>query len=111
MKTPFSFILVAAAVLLGQPVHARVTKITILTDTSPAFCTGTPPGCTSFGTAGQYEVITGLAQAVLDPTDPLNAIIQDIERGKDPDGKVRYTSVAAPLRSARKLRVHLSTGS
>jgi hypothetical protein len=93
MKTPVLAVLAtAAALVVSQPVQARVTKITILTDTSPAFCTGTPPTCTSFGTAGEYEVITGLAEGVLDPSDPLNAIIQDIDLGKDPDGKVRYTS-------------------
>src|SRR5439155_24340048 len=28
----------------------------------------------------------------LDPSDPLNAIIQDISLGADPDGKVRYVA-------------------
>ena len=76
--------------LWPSAVEARVTRITILNKISPAFCTST--GCPSFGTAGQYEVITGLADGVLDPRDPLNAIIQDIDLGKDPDGKVRYTA-------------------
>jgi hypothetical protein len=93
MKTSVSFVLAAAAMLvMSQPAQARVTKITILTDTSPAFCTGTPPVCPTFGNAGEYEVITGLAEGELDPTDPLNAIITDIELGKSSDGKVHYTS-------------------
>ncbi len=72
------------ALAWSPPADARVTRITILSTTSPAFCTGTPPTCPSFGTAGQYEVLTGLADGVLDPHDPLDAIIQDIDLGKDP---------------------------
>ena len=84
--------LLASLVLLvwSPPAHARVTRITILKQAP--LCTGTPPTCLSYGTAGPYEVITGLADGVLDPRDPLNAIIQDIDLGKDPDGKVRYTA-------------------
>ena len=66
--------------------------ITILSKTPYCPGTPTPPTCPSFGNAGQYEVLTGLADGVLDPRDPLNAIIQDIELGKDRDGKVRYTA-------------------
>ena len=84
--------LLASLVLLvwSPPAHARVTKITILS--RGPLCTGTPPTCPSFGSAGQYEVITGLADGALDPRDPLNAIIQDIELGKGSDGKVHYTA-------------------
>jgi hypothetical protein len=98
---PYSAVASLAAVLAlmawTTPAQARVTKITILQKTSPAFCTGTPPVCPSFGSAGQYEVLTGQAEGVLDPSDPLNAIIQDIELGKDPDGKARYTVTSATL--------------
>jgi hypothetical protein len=80
------------ALAWSPPADARVTRITILSTTSPAFCTGTPPTCASFGTAGQYEVLTGLADGVLDPRDPLDSIIQDIDLGKDSDGKVHYTA-------------------
>ena len=94
-KRLWAAVSMAAALTLTTwttPAAARVTKITILTKTSPAFCTGTPPTCPSFGNAGQYETLTGQAEGVLDPRDPLNAIIQDIDLGKDPDGKVRYTA-------------------
>jgi hypothetical protein len=86
--------LLAGLLVLTWPplAESRVTRITILSKTSPSFCTGTPPTCPSFGTAGQYEVLTGLADGELDPRDPLDGIIQDIELGKDPDGKVRYTA-------------------
>src|SRR5690242_3927537 len=48
--------LLASLVLLvwSPPAHARVTKITILS--RGPLCTGTPPTCPSFGSAGQYEV-------------------------------------------------------
>jgi len=58
--------------------EAKVTKIVIDSKTSPAFCTGTPPVCPSFGDAGQYETLTGRAFGELDPFDPQNALITDI---------------------------------
>jgi hypothetical protein len=39
-----------------------------------------------------YEQIAGRAFGELDPKLPMNAIIQDIELAKDPDGKVRYVA-------------------
>ena len=66
--------LVAAVALLSlAPAQARVMKIVIDTKTSPAF------DGQVFGDAGQYETIAGLAYGELDPRDPLNAIITDIE--------------------------------
>ena len=85
-----ALVLLLAALVV--PASARVNKITILKKTSPAFCTGTPQVCPSFGNAGQYEIITGLAYGVLDPSDPLNSIIQDIQLGRSADGKVHYTA-------------------
>lgn len=76
----------AAAVLAWAPAtQARVTRIVIDTQTSPAF------GGASFGAAGQYETLAGRAFGELDPNDPLNAIIQDIELApKNANGKVEY---------------------
>ena len=54
-------------------IEARITRITIDQRISPAF------NGASYGTAGQYETITGRAYGVLDPRDPANAIIQDLE--------------------------------
>ncbi|HEY6722241.1 MAG TPA: alpha/beta hydrolase domain-containing protein, partial [Burkholderiales bacterium] len=39
-----------------------------------------------------YQQISGRAFGELDPRDPLNRIIQDIDLGKDKDGKVRYVA-------------------
>jgi hypothetical protein len=74
---------VLAALLAWTPAsEARVTKI-VIDDTQPLTATGqTIP----------YEQISGRAFGELDPGDPLNGIIQDIELGKDADGKVRYVA-------------------
>src|SRR5690349_12202341 len=92
----------AGMVLACAPVEARVTKIVIDETVSPAFCKGDT--CTSYGAAGQYEQIAGRAWGELDPKDPLNALIQDIELAKDADGKVRYVAtfvIERPIDPAR----------
>ena len=80
----------AAFFIASAPLHARITRIVIDQTVSPAFCKGT--ACSSFGDGGQYEQIAGRAYGELDPGDSHNRIIQDIELGKDPDGKVRYVA-------------------
>jgi len=77
---------VAAALLAWVPrTEARVTKIVIDARVSPAF------DGQSFGKAGQYETIAGRAFGELDPNDPHNAIIQDIELATPLlNGKVGY---------------------
>ncbi len=73
---------VAALLAFAPTAQARVTKI-VIDDTQPLSATGqTIP----------YQQISGRAFGELDPRDPLNGIIQDIERGKDADGKVRYVA-------------------
>jgi alpha/beta hydrolase family protein len=85
-STTRALTLVAALLALATPAQARVTRIVIDARVSPAF------GGQSFGTVGQYETIAGRAFGELDPDHRLNAIIQDVELGKDPDGKVRYVA-------------------
>ena len=80
----------AAALLIAVPAQARVTRIVIDQTASPAFCKG--DACNSYGAAGQYEQIAGRAYGELDPNDPLNSLIQDIQLAKEADGKVRYTA-------------------
>src|SRR6266516_1935493 len=73
------FVLAIAALMAWAPTaDAKVTRIVIDNKTSPAFCTGTPPVCPSFGNAGRYETLTGRAFGELDPSDPQNALITDI---------------------------------
>src|SRR5690242_7611394 len=73
----------AGALVLAAPVEARVTKI-VIDDQKPLAATT--------GQTLDYEQISGRAFGELDPADPLNAIIQDVELGKDTDGKVRYVA-------------------
>ncbi len=86
---------IAAALALAwaAPGEARVTKIVVDQKVSPAFCTGTPPVCPSFGDAGQYETLTGRAFGELDPHDSHNEEITDLrEATRNPRGKVEYVA-------------------
>ena len=78
------------ALLLGAaqftPVQARVTRI-VIDETIPF----TPPWMSSRAPI-LYEKIAGRAFGELDPTLPVNAIIQDIDLARDKDGKVRYVA-------------------
>ena len=77
----------ALALLASMPAAARVTRFAVTSKTSPAF------GGATFGAAGQYETLAGLAHGELDPADPLNAIIQDIALApRNANGKVEYTA-------------------
>ncbi len=80
---------VAATVLAVTPASdARVVRIVIDAKTSPAFSGQEFPA----GSGRKYETIVGRAFGELDPRDPLNAIIQDIDLAKDSDGVVRYVA-------------------
>src|SRR5207249_4917425 len=71
----------------APPVDARVKKIVVEKKVSPAF-----EGAT-FGTAGQYETLAGKAYGELDPRDPHNAIITDIQFApRNAKGMVEYVS-------------------
>ena len=60
-------------------------KIVVDRKVSPAF------DGASFGTAGQYETLAGRAFGELDPNDPHNAIITDIQLApRNANGKVEY---------------------
>jgi len=60
-------------VSLASPAEARITRIEITSVQSPSF------EGTSFGTTGQYEKLVGRVYGEIDPKDPLNAVITDIE--------------------------------
>src|SRR4029079_14358933 len=67
--------------------QARVTRIVVDQTTSPAF------NGQSFGTAGAYETLSGRAFGELDPNDPHNAIIQDINLApRNANGMVEYVA-------------------
>ena len=69
---------VVIAALCALPAQARVTRIII--DRTATLTGQTIP----------YQTLTGRAFGELDPADPHNSIITDINLGKDADGKVRY---------------------
>src|SRR5437870_6845114 len=71
--------LVVVAVLAWAPTaHARVTRI-IIDKTEPLTGQNMP-----------YETLTGRAFGELDPSDPLNTLITDIDRAPRVNGKVGY---------------------
>jgi Alpha/beta hydrolase domain len=74
---------IAAATTLACAAHARVVRI-VIDDAQPL--------ATAAGQTVAYQQISGRAFGELDPRDPTNAIIQDVELGKDADGKVRYVA-------------------
>ncbi len=70
----------------GQ-LHAQIVRIEITSRESPAL-----EGI-RFGQVGAYERLTGRAYGRLDPTDPNNAIITDLELApRTPDGTVSYAA-------------------
>jgi hypothetical protein len=78
---------------------ARITSFVVGTTTSPAF------GGQSFGSAGQYEQFDGTATGEIDPKDPLNATITDIELApRNTRGMVEYSmdfSILKPIDTSR----------
>ena len=78
--------LITSLVLVGaQPAGAHVKKIVIDKKVSPAF------DGAAFGKAGQYETLAGRAFGELDPKDPHNTIITDIQLApRNRNGKVEY---------------------
>jgi hypothetical protein len=68
-------------------VEARVTRIVIDQKQSPAY------DGKGFGSTGQYEILTGRAFGELDPKDPHNRIITDIEFApRNTRGLVEYVA-------------------
>jgi hypothetical protein len=78
---------ILAAVAMTTPVDARITRIVIEHKDSPAY------KGQSFGEAGRYEWLRGHAYGELDPRDPLNAIITDLQFApRNSRGFVEYTA-------------------
>ena len=72
------------ALVTSSIAEARVTRIVIDETVPMAVPAGAAPPAIA------YEQIAGRAFGELDPTDPRNAIVTDIDFAKDADGKVRY---------------------
>jgi hypothetical protein len=81
------FFAVLAAVAMTTAADARITRIVIEHRDSPAYKGQT------FGEAGRYEWLRGHAYGELDPKDPLNAIITDLQFApRNARGFVEYTA-------------------
>jgi hypothetical protein len=89
-KSPHRTILATAIAAIGlaaaaPAAEARVTRIAVDTVVSPAFAGAT------FGDAGQYETLAGRVFGELDPNDPHNLVINDLELApRNARGKVEY---------------------
>src|SRR4029077_1522175 len=97
-----AFLLSSLAIALlgiGHLAEARITRVVITTIQSPAF------GGASFGAVGQYEQLDGTAYGEVDPKDPLNAVITDIELApRNSRGMVEYSmdiSILKPIDMSR----------
>ena len=66
-------LLVAVLLICTCSVEARVTRLVIEQKQSPAY------DGKVFGGVGQYEILTGKAFGELDPKDPHNTIITDLQ--------------------------------
>src|SRR5919204_6807912 len=72
---------------LSSSVEARITRIVITRSESPTF------GGTSFGAVGQVEKLVGTAFGEVDPGDPHNSIIQDMDLApRNARGMVEYST-------------------
>lgn len=85
-----------AAILIGAGcAEARLTRIVIERRESPAF------GGQAFGKAGLYEILSGRFYGEIDPKDPHNSIINDIQFApRNARGMVEYSatfSLAKPV--------------
>jgi hypothetical protein len=79
--------LAVALFVWTAPVEARITRLAIEHRDSPGY------QGQSFGEAGRYERLAGHAYGELDPRDPLNAIITDIQLApRNARGMVEYSA-------------------
>jgi hypothetical protein len=80
-------VLMVAFLTWPAPASADVKRIVIDRKVSPAF------DGRSFGLAGQYETLAGRAFGELDPNDPHNRVITDIQLAvRNRNGKVEYVA-------------------
>jgi hypothetical protein len=83
MKTRIALAVAAAFALSAQLAEARITSVTWdpARSQAPSMFPGQSAafGGLSFGSVGQYEKLRGTATGELDPNDPRNKVITDIE--------------------------------
>ena len=85
MTRRIALLLVAVSLAAAPRAQARITRIVYTT--TPAF------GGQSFGNVGTFDKLVGTAFGEVDPRDPRNAIIQDIELApRNARGMVEYSA-------------------
>jgi hypothetical protein len=83
----FLALLISATFGFAPPSYAGVTQINITCVQSPTF------GGASFGSVGQYELIQGTFTGEVDPLNPQNAVIVDIQHApRNAKGMVTYSA-------------------
>src|SRR5215211_670495 len=84
---------IVAGLAAPELAEARITRVEITRVESPTF------EGTSFGTVGQYEKLVGRAYGEVDPSDPKDAIIADINLvPRNAAGMVEYSTDLVILR-------------
>src|SRR5579863_3211295 len=100
----FLFAILAVVAITAQA-EARITRVVIEHKDSPAY------QGQSFGEAGRYEWLRGHAYGELDPKDPLNTVITDLQFApRNARGFVEYTAtftLAKPIDNAKASGVML----
>ena len=83
LRATIAGVLAATTALATAPAEAGITKIDI-TSRTIAF------GGYAFPGVGQYERIVGVAHGEVDPSDPRNAVITDLQLAPKVNGKIQY---------------------
>src|SRR5436190_9011786 len=93
-----TFMGLAMATLLTAPAFARVTDINIVS--VEPFAEGA-----AFGNTGAYERVKGTYKGVIDPADPRNKVIVNIDKApRNAAGRVEYETefyLLRPVEAAR----------
>src|SRR5688572_6521183 len=85
-----------ALIVASTPATARGTTVTITITATEPFAPGT-----SFGQAGAYERVKGVFRGELDPQDPRNRVIVNLDKApRNAAGKVEYEADFFMLRPA-----------
>ena len=88
-----TWLLMFAGMFIARDAHAGILRIDITRTQSPTF------EGQSFGEVGRYEKLVGRALGELDPNDPRNQAIVDLDRApRNARGFVEYTADVLILR-------------
>src|SRR5689334_19768020 len=94
VRTTFALVAFAALIAASPATQARITAVTI--DSVEPFAGGM-----AFGSVGAYERVTGTAKGELDPADPRNRGIVNIDKApRNARGMVEYETDLFILRPA-----------